>query len=91
MKKKITYKRNNQNVTSVNIFYLVGPLAFANHSCSTHLNAITVDEKLKNISLVRVREKNQQITYDYGYKNDYCNYKVYYAYFYSDDIKNRKH
>ena len=32
----------------------------------------TVDEKLKNISLVRVIKKNQQITYDYGYKNDYC-------------------
>ncbi len=72
MEKKITYKRKGQTVTSVNNFYLIGLLAFANHSCSTHLNAITVDEKLKNISLVHVIEKNQQITYDYGYNNDYC-------------------
>ncbi len=72
MKRILTYKRKNQNITSINNFYLVGPLAFANHSCSTHMNAITVNGKLKNISLVQVIEKNQQITYDYGYKNDYC-------------------
>ncbi len=72
MQKKISYKRKSQTITSTNYFYLVGPLAFANHSCKPHMNAINVNGKLENLSLVKVIEKDQQITYDYGYKNNFC-------------------
>jgi hypothetical protein len=72
MQKKISYKRKSQTITSTNNFYLVGPLAFANHSCKAHMNVINVNGKLENLLLVKVIEKDQQITYDYGYKNNFC-------------------
>ena len=70
--KTSTYKRKDQNVTSVNSNYLIGPLAFANHSCSIHRNARITDEQINNISLVRAIEENHQITYDYGDENNFC-------------------
>ena len=46
MQKKISYKRKSQTITSTNNFYLVGPLAFANHSCKAH-NAHKLPQKIK--------------------------------------------
>ena len=68
-----TYERNGTIITAEYYCYLVGAIAFVNHSCATHLNCITVSEtEYSELYVVQTINKDTEITNDYGYKNNHC-------------------